>query len=147
MDVHTPEQRRLNMSRIRSRNTKPELAIRSILHQNGYRFRLHSMDLPGKPDIVLPRYRAVVFVHGCFWHRHECHLFRWPRTRAAFWKKKINKNFENDCKSTQELLSAGWRVCTIWECSLKGRLRDVDGSTKRVMQWLASSRKRLEVRG
>lgn len=119
-DVLTPAQRSYNMSRVRGRNTKPEVLLRRGLHQKGLRFRLHAAELPGKPDLVFPRYRAVILVHGCFWHGHDCPLFSLPSTRQEFWCSKIAGNRERDCKATKSLISDGWRVMTVWECSLRG---------------------------
>jgi len=117
MDRLSTEQRSWNMSRIRSRNTGPERAVRSLLHRMGYRFRLHRRDLPGCPDIVLPRYRAVVLVHGCFWHRHEhCRFAYTPKSRARFWKEKFRRNVARDNEVREELSSLGWRVLVVWEC-------------------------------
>ena len=117
MDVHTTEQRSRNMSAIRGRDTKPEMRVRSVLHSLGYRYRLHRKDLPGKPDIVLPKYHAVIFVHGCFWHCHEC---RWgsvvPKTRAEFWAKKRLDTKARDARNVAALGAAGWRVILVWEC-------------------------------
>lgn len=119
MDKLTPEHRSWNMGRIHSGNTKPEFAVRSLLHRMGYRFRLHSKDLPGKPDIVLPKYRTVVFVHGCFWHRHEgCKYSYTPKSRINFWKEKFKSNVERDKKKRTELERLGWKVIIIWECEL-----------------------------
>ncbi len=109
------------MAGIRSTDTRPEIAIRSALHANGFRYRLHSRKVPGKPDMVFPRYRAAVFVNGCFWHGHDCHLFRLPATRADFWSEKIARNRARDAKVRQQLHEAGWRALTIWECAIKGR--------------------------
>lgn len=120
MDVLTKEQRRLNMSRIRDRDTKPELLIRKGLHARGYRFRVNETSLPGRPDIVFPKYRAVIQVNGCFWHGHDCHLFKMPASRQEFWAEKIAANRERDKRTDQALLETGWRVLTVWECSLKG---------------------------
>jgi DNA mismatch endonuclease, patch repair protein len=120
MDVMTTEQRRHNMSRIRGRDTKPELQLRRALHAVGMRFRLHAAGLPGRPDIVLPRHRAVILIHGCFWHGHECPLFRIPTTRREFWTNKIRGNRERDQRSAKALREAGWRVLIVWECNLKG---------------------------
>ena len=122
-DVLTVEQRRLNMSRVRGRDTKPELVIRCGLHARGLRFRLYSKDLPGRPDLVFPKYRAAIFVHGCFWHAHGCQMFRWPQTRKEFWRGKISKNVERDRITISRLKDLEWRVLTIWECSLKGPRR------------------------
>jgi DNA mismatch endonuclease (patch repair protein) len=120
MDVLTPEQRSLNMSRIRGRDTKPELQLRKGLHALGYRFRLHVPDLPGRPDLVFPRYSAVIQVNGCFWHGHDCHLFKMPTSRQEFWAAKIAANKERDSRTDLALSDAGWRVLTVWECALKG---------------------------
>lgn len=108
------------MSRIHSRNTKPERQVRSLLHKAGYRFRLHSKKLPGTPDIVLPKYRTVIFVHGCFWHRHiDCANATIPKTRPEFWESKFKATAERDRKKTEELRLAGWRVIIVWECDLR----------------------------
>lgn len=123
MDVLTPEQRRLNMSRIRGRDTKPEMLLRRGLHAAGLRYRLQVRELPGRPDLVFPKYRAVILVHGCFWHAHECPIFRMPSTRTDFWSSKITANHRRDIQTHAALLLLGWRVLTVWECSLKGRSR------------------------
>ena len=108
------------MSRIRGRNTKPELAVRSLLHRLGYRFRLHVRDLPGRPDIVLPRYGLVVLVHGCFWHRHSgCRFCYVPKTRVDFWRKKFEGNIRRDREVQLSLKKIGWRVMVVWECEVK----------------------------
>lgn len=111
------------MRAIRSKNTAPELLIRKLLFSLGYRFRLHVKNLPGTPDIVLPKYRTAIFVHGCFWHGHDCHLFTLPQTRRDFWQAKIDANRQRDLRSEDMLVSAGWRVLSVWECALKGRLK------------------------
>lgn len=119
-DVHSREVRSYNMSRIRSKNTKPELAIRKLLHSRGFRFRLHRKDLPGKPDIVLSKYNAVIFVHGCFWHGHtDCKYFVVPKTRTEWWLSKINRNKKLDATNTAKLQEMGWKVIQIYECELK----------------------------
>ncbi len=123
MDVLRPEQRRLNMSRVRGKDTKPELLLRRGLHRRGFRFRLQRRDLPGRPDLTFPRYRAVVQVNGCFWHGHDCHLFRMPATREAFWQAKIAENQQRDLRTQQELIWRGWRVLTVWECATRGTTR------------------------
>lgn len=108
------------MSRIRSKNTKPELAVRSMLHRMGYRFRLHRRDLPGCPDIVLPKYKTVIFVHGCFWHQHPgCKYAYNPKSRKAFWQKKFKQNVERHKRVRKELTKLGWKVIVIWECQIK----------------------------
>ena len=122
-DVLTPEQRRLVMSRIRGKNTKPEMILRRGLHGRGLRYRLHGSDIPGKPDLVFPRYRVVFFVHGCFWHGHGCSLFRWPKARATFWRNKINRNLERDRNVLAALKAGEWRALVVWECALRGRHR------------------------
>ncbi|NHF65993.1 very short patch repair endonuclease [Xanthomonas hortorum] len=119
-DVLTPDQRRLNMSRIRGRDTKPEMIIRRGLHALGFRYRLQDRSLPGRPDLIFPRYRAVIFVHGCFWHGHDCSLFKLPTTRRDFWKDKIASNRVRDKRVENSLLEKGWQVAIVWECSLKG---------------------------
>lgn len=136
------------MSGIRGKDTKPELAIRSALHQAGFRFRLHRKDLPGRPDLVFPRHDAVLFVHGCFWHGHECHLFRWPKSREDFWREKIGKNIARDQAQYQSLLDSDWRVGTIWECALKGKTHlPFDEVVDQCAIWLKSSIKTFEVSG
>jgi DNA mismatch endonuclease (patch repair protein) len=118
-DTISKEKRSWNMSRIRAKNTKPEMIVRSALHKAGYRFRLHVSNLPGMPDIVLPKYKTVIFVHGCFWHRHEnCRFAYTPKSRSAFWEEKFRKNIERDKFSHKELSEMGWKVLIIWECEI-----------------------------
>ncbi|WP_176593116.1 very short patch repair endonuclease [Sphingobium sp. EM0848] len=120
VDRITPEARSANMSRVRNKNTKPELLVRSVLHRAGYRFRLHLDDLAGSPDIVLPKYQTAIFVHGCFWHGHEgCRRSKLPATRIEFWRAKIERNKERDLTAKQELTVLGFKVVTLWECELK----------------------------
>ncbi|MFP4906044.1 very short patch repair endonuclease [Paraburkholderia sp. BR14261] len=127
VDVVDTATRSRMMSGIRGRNTKPEKLIRSLLHRRGFRFRLNVRELPGRPDIVLPRRRAVVFVHGCFWHGHNCALFKWPRTRPEFWREKIARNRLNDAKALAALAAQGWRVAVIWECACRwARSRSIE---------------------
>ena len=119
-DIVSPETRSRMMSGIRSKNTRPEIVVRKWLHAHGYRFRLHRKDLPGKPDIVLPRYHAVIFVHGCFWHRHEgCKYTTTPATRTEWWLNKFQHNIEHDRVVFEELQNLGWTVLIIWECQIK----------------------------
>lgn len=119
-DVHSRETRSYNMSRIRSKDTKPEMLVRKFLHKNGFRYRLHVKDLPGKPDIVLLRYKTVIFIHGCFWHGHEaCKYFSIPKTRTEWWIAKIKRNKEVDNKSQIDLENAGWKVLEVWTCELR----------------------------
>ena len=116
-DVHSPQQRSFNMSRIRGTDTKPEMIVRSIVHQMGFRFRLHRKDLAGKPDIVLPRHRKIIFVHGCFWHMHRCRYGKVvPKTNAEFWQNKRRGNVERDKRNRKALKNEQWQVLTIWEC-------------------------------
>jgi len=121
------EQRSRNMSAIKSKNTKPEIKVRKVLHSMGYRFRLHRKDLPGSPDIVLPKYKTVIFVHGCFWHRHQnCKYASTPKTRQEFWNKKFNENINRD-KINQEFLSSkGWKIIIVWECEIKDKDFDLN---------------------
>jgi DNA mismatch endonuclease (patch repair protein) len=119
-DVLTPAQRRLNMSRIRGKDTKPELLLRGGLHAQGFRFRLHRKDLPGRPDLVFSSRRAIIFVHGCFWHGHDCPMCKMPTTRPEFWRTKIAVNRERDARAIRALLAERWRILTVWECALRG---------------------------
>ena len=128
VDVLTPSQRSFNMSRIRGENTKPEMRVRQGLHSRGFRFRLHRADLPGRPDIVFQSRRAVILVHGCFWHGHDCPMFQLPATRAEFWPAKIERNRVRDQAVIKELLAAGWRVLIVWECAFRGPLRQPESS-------------------
>ena len=124
VDVVSPAKRSEMMAGIRSRNTRPEVRVRSLLHRAGYRFRLGSKIGPIKPDIVLTKWKTAIFVHGCFWHGHEqCHLYRLPKSRTDFWSAKIEANKERDRRTSLALLASGWNVIILWECSLKGRRR------------------------
>mgnify|MGYP000863008343 CR=1 FL=1 len=128
MDRISPQKRSEVMSRIKGKNTKPELVVRRLLHRMGYRFRLHRKDLPGKPDIVLPKWRTAIFVHGCFWHGHECPRGSTPASNVEFWSEKIRRNKERDQRAVSALGNAGWQVLTLWECELKV----LDDLTKRL---------------
>lgn len=119
MDTHSPETRSKNMQAVKSKNTKPELAVRKALFALGYRFRLHRRDLPGSPDIVFPGKRKVVFVHGCFWHGHNCRRGAAPNSREEFWNDKLKRNRARDKRNREELAQMGWRVFTVWECEIK----------------------------
>ncbi|MBV7522586.1 very short patch repair endonuclease [Ensifer sp. ENS12] len=148
VDIVTAEVRSRMMSGIRGSNTKPELLLRKGLHALGFRFRLHDRSLPGKPDIVLPRYKAVIFAHGCFWHGHDCHLFKWPSTRPEFWQAKIARNRAVDERTEAALSEAGWRQAIVWECALKGKTRlPLEEVLLACAEWLKSDRARLEIRG
>lgn len=128
------------MSGIRNKNTRIEVAVSRVLFARKYRYRLNDKTLPGKPDMVFPKYRAVVFVNGCFWHMHDCHLFKWPSSNQDFWRKKINGNVERDIKNTQLLLNLGCRVAIIWECSMRGKASPgINSVADRVEQWLTNS--------
>lgn len=119
-DVHTKEKRSYNMSRIKGKDTKPEMLVRKFLFSQGFRYRLHDKKLPGKPDIVLSKYKTVLFIHGCFWHGHEsCRYYVIPKTKTEWWLNKINTNKMNDEKAVRKLLANSWNVITIWECDLK----------------------------
>lgn len=124
-DVHTPAQRSYNMSQVRSKNTRPELIVRKFLHAHGFRYRLHDKTLPGKPDVVLPKYRTVIFVHGCFYHGHEgCRYYVVPKTRTNWWLDKINGNKRRDIDNETKLVAEGWKIITIFECELKPKTKD-----------------------
>lgn len=124
-DVHTPEQRSYNMSRIRGKDTKPEELVRKFLFSKGFRYRKNDARLPGKPDIVLPKYKTVIFVNGCFWHAHEgCRYFVWPKSNEEFWKTKITGNIQRDRLHYRALSELGWKVIIIWECELKKNIRE-----------------------
>jgi DNA mismatch endonuclease (patch repair protein) len=134
------------MAKIKGRNTKPELLIRSLLHKKGFRFRIHVKELPGKPDIVLPKFRAVIFVHGCFWHGHQnCHLFKLPATRTEFWEEKISRNQSNDSKSINLLLGNNWKVGVIWECSIRGTTKDLGKVINLISEWLHGESPFIEI--
>ena len=144
-DVHSEKQRSYNMSRIRGKNTSPELLVRKSLFRMGFRYRLHVKNLPGKPDLVFPKYKAVVFVNGCFWHYHNCTLFRLPATRQQWWKKKLAGNRERDKNNIKKLVSEGWRVLVVWECCLKGNKKDPKAIEK-IRKWLHSGKIFTEIK-
>lgn len=124
-DVHDKKTRSYNMSKIKGKNTKPELLVRKFLHAQGYRYRLHDRKLPGKPDIILPKYRTIIMVHGCFWHGHEgCRYFVIPKTRTDWWTDKIEKTRAKDSENRKKLELLGWKVITIFECDLKSKVRE-----------------------
>lgn len=130
-DGRVSEARSRNMAAIRGKDTKPEMLVRRALHAAGFRYRLHPEGLPGRPDIVLPKYRLAILVHGCFWHKHHCPAFVWPRTRAKFWREKIEDNVRRDQAAKLALRRAGWRTLTIWECQTR-RYGGVDVALGRV---------------
>ncbi len=122
-DVHDRATRSRNMAAIKNKDTRPEMLVRRSLHRAGFRYRLHVAALPGKPDLVFPKYKAVIFIHGCFWHQHQCAMFHWPKSRTAWWVNKITANRAHDEAVQDKLRELGWRVLLVWECSLKGRTR------------------------
>ena len=148
MDVTDPQTRSKMMSKIRSRNTTPELLIRKRLFSMGFRYRINYKKLPGSPDIVFPKYNAVIFIHGCFWHGHDCELFRLPATQPEFWKEKIDKNRERDARQLNELIAKRWRVCIIWECALKGKkqMETIDLKIDAISSWLQSGHIWIEIK-
>ncbi|MGN6120550.1 MAG: very short patch repair endonuclease [Rhodanobacter sp.] len=147
MDIVDRSTRSRMMSGIRGKDTKPELLIRRGLHALGYRYRLHHPGLPGRPDLVLARHKAVVFVHGCFWHGHDCSLFRLPSTRTNFWKDKIRGNHERDDCAVANLMSQGWRVAVVWECALRGAGARPEQVIRQIAGWLETEQPWIEVRG
>ncbi len=137
------------MQAIKNKNTKPELVVRKLLHNRGFRYRLHGSKLPGKPDIVLTKYKAIVFIHGCFWHGHDdCHLFKLPKTRAEFWCKKINSNITRDQSDIKLLIEGGWRILIVWECAIKGKQKLCDEDVaERLEEWVISGHKSMSLSG
>jgi DNA mismatch endonuclease (patch repair protein) len=147
-DVVDAATRSRMMSGIRGKNTKPEMLLRRGLHARGLRYRLHARDLPGSPDLVFPARKAVLFAHGCFWHGHDCHLFRMPGSRPDFWRTKIERNREVDRRAVEALRQAGWRVGVVWECALKGRTRlDLETVLDACAAWAREGGDMLEIRG
>jgi DNA mismatch endonuclease (patch repair protein) len=136
------------MAGIRGKNTRPEIIIRKGIHRAGFRFRLHSRSLPGKPDIVLPKWNAVIFVHGCFWHGHRCHLYRTPKTRKSFWLRKIRRNRQVDAGALKALRKTGWRVGIVWECAIKGRTKlPAEKIFSQCASWICGARPFMEIKG
>lgn len=147
-DVVDAATRSRMMAAIGSRDTKPEMIVRQGLHRRGFRFRLHVRRLPGRPDLVLARYRAAIFVHGCFWHGHDCPLFRWPKSRSDFWRTKIGGNIARDAAQREALASASWRVLTVWECTFRGRSAEArEAALDGAAAWLAGHDAAGELRG
>lgn len=144
-DVVDAATRSRMMSGIRSKDTGIELTVRKALFARGFRFRLHVKQLPGKPDIVLPKYRAAIFVHGCFWHGHGCRLFKLPSTRRDFWKLKIDYNRENDANAAGDLLSSGWRVAVIWQCQLQTLRPESGVIADALAEWLRGTDTKFEL--
>jgi len=148
VDIVTREKRSKMMANIGGKDTKPEMAIRKGLHALGYRYRLHVKDLPGKPDIVFTKYRAVIQINGCFWHKHNCHLFKWPSTHKSFWKKEIEGKYLRNIENTKCLLENGWRILTIWECALKGKTQlSGESVIRKVEAWFHSTETVAQIEG
>ncbi|WP_029889819.1 very short patch repair endonuclease [Polycyclovorans algicola] len=147
-DIVSVATRSRMMSGIRSRNTAPELMVRRGLHAHGYRYRLHVRELPGSPDIVLPKWKTVLFVNGCFWHGHPCHLFRLPATRQEWWQAKIETNRKRDARITETLSSRSWKILTVWECAIRGRTaRGIEETVFLIDQFVRSNATIGEVSG
>tara|TARA_B100000686_G_C16763472_1_gene960271 strand:+ start:858 stop:1319 length:462 start_codon:yes stop_codon:yes gene_type:complete len=147
-DIVDPATRSRMMSGIAAKNTKPELIIRKLLFNSGFRYRLHNRSLKGTPDIVLKKYRAVIFVNGCFWHGHNCHLFRLPKSRTDFWKKKIESNIERDARNRKILVEEGWRIGLVWECAVKDKIAiRPDLLIFKIKDWLNCNKPMLEITG
>lgn len=137
-DVHSETVRSRNMAAIRSKNTQPEMRLRRALFSMGFRYRLHDRRLAGRPDMVFPKFQAAIFVHGCFFHGHECAAFRWPLSRADWWRSKILANRARDAKALNAVASAGWRHLVVWECALKGGQPAINRTAERAATWLRS---------
>ncbi|MGC1274051.1 MAG: very short patch repair endonuclease [Planctomycetaceae bacterium] len=147
-DIVSTETRSRMMAGIRATNTKPEIAVRKALFARGFRYRIHAREISGNPDLLLPKYCAAVFVHGCFWHGHDCALFKWPKTNVGFWEAKIRRNQLVDQRVAQDLRQLGWRNLTIWECSLKGPGRiELDKVVERADRWIRSQRRTGVIKG
>ena len=147
-DTVDPQTRTRMMSAVRSRDTHPEMVVHRALHACGFRYRLHSPKLPGKPDIVFRNHRAVILVHGCFWHGHDCPLFRLPGTRREFWEAKIGRNRERDAEVRDALREHGWRCLTVWECAMRGPSRPAPGTlVDGVADWLVNGAPTAGLRG
>ena len=145
MDRISEEKRKWNMSRVRSKNTKPEIQVRSALHKMGYRFRLHGRQLPGIPDVVLPKHKIVIFIHGCFWHGHNsCKAGSIPKTRPQFWRNKIFENKSRDRREYTKLQETGWRIAIVWECALRNNVA-VSGTFRGLDEWIRSGLDNLEL--
>lgn len=148
MDHLSPATRRRVMASIHGKDTKPELFIRKALHSLGFRFRCHYKPLPGKPDIVLPMYKAVILVNGCFWHGHDCHIFKMPKSRTSFWEQKISRNQNRDQDNKTMIAHLGWRVLIVWECAIQGREKlSPDYLIGYIARWILTGEQATEVRG
>ncbi len=148
IDIVDKKTRSRMMSGIQGKNTKPEVMVRKALFAEGFRYRLHDKNLPGKPDLVFPRYRAVILINGCFWHLHGCHLFKWPSSRPEFWKQKLEGNKTRDLRNIERLKQQDWRVLVIWECAVKGKQRlPFEDVIHRTSEWLRGNANWLEITG
>jgi len=148
VDIVDKATRSRMMAGISGKNSKPELLIRKALHRMGYRYRIHYTGLPGKPDMVFPMYHAIILINGCFWHRHNCHLFKWPATRKDFWHKKILASMARDERNLAYYKKLGWKVLVIWECSIKGKTRiNVNEVVKLTVDWLRNEKQSFEITG
>ena len=151
VDIVDASTRSMMMARVKGKDTRQEVEIRKRLFALGFRYRLHDKKLPGKPDIVLRKYKAVIFIHGCFWHVHDCSLFRWPASKKAFWKKKLAGNRKRDIENIESLKKLGWRILVIWECSFRGagkkREKEIDTIVKKTGKWLNSGKVSSEIKG
>ena len=145
-DIVDRKTRSRMMAGIKDKNTKPEIIIRKGLFSRGFRYRIHAPELPGKPDIFLKKYNAVILVHGCFWHGHDCHLFRLPKSRTEFWTKKVEYNRSHDQIVLNELKSRKIRICIIWECSIRGAKTDLSLIVDKFANWLGGNEKYMEIR-
>jgi len=147
-DIVSKSKRSKMMSGIRGRDTKPELTIRHALHDRGFRYKLHDKNLPGKPDIVLPKYSAVIFINGCFWHKHSCHLFKLPSSNTGFWENKFRTNIKKDKEADSILTELGWRILKVWECSIKGKFKhDFPELIEQISIWIKSDSVYHEIEG
>ncbi|MCE0489555.1 DNA mismatch endonuclease Vsr [Pantoea sp. Mb-10] len=145
-DVHSQETRSKNMRAIRTQDTAIELRVAAILKDRGFTYRVQDKTLPGRPDFVLPQEKAIIFVHGCFWHRHHCYLFKMPATRTEFWRGKINSNVERDRRYVQQLQQSHWKVLIVWECALRGKLQLSENALiERLEEWLLASESSGEI--
>lgn len=147
VDAVSPDVRSRVMASIKSQDTKPELAVRRALHALGLRYRLHVRSLPGRPDLVFPKWGAVLFVHGCFWHGHSCYLYRPPSSREAYWGPKIAQNVERDARNVQALTVLGWRVGVVWECALRFGGPGLPAVALELQRWIEGSAQSIEIRG
>jgi DNA mismatch endonuclease, patch repair protein len=150
-DIVDASTRSMMMSRVKSKDTRQEVEIRKRLFALGFRYRLNDRKLPGAPDIVLPKYKAAIFIHGCFWHAHDCALFRWPSSKKMFWEKKLEGNRQRDIENIESLKKLGWKILVIWECSFRGagkkREKEIETIVIKMKKWLNSGKVSREIKG